>query len=1386
MSSIVRRRFREISELNSGVRSEIPSRPIEEWNEKEALVLLGPPGAGKTTVFEHEAECQGGCYVTARDFQTFDNKPEWFDTTLFIDGLDETRAGTTDGRTPLDRIRAKLNRIGCPRFRLSCREADWFGASDRDHLKKVASDGTITVVRLEPLNDQESREMLTIFGIEEPGNFIASAQSKGLQGLLTNPKSLEMLAIAVAPNNFWPDSRVQAFDMACRTLLEEHNKEHQIAQVDCGSISDLMDVSGRLCAMHLLTGAAGYSRSGKDGNLGLLGLDWVTEQDRLKFLRCLKSKLFETPVQDRMVPVHRQIAEFLAARYLASLVNNGLPVGRIFALITGFDSMVVSELRGLSAWFAAHSKLGRVEAIARDPLGTVLYGDVSNFSSSEKYSLLEGLQRKAKENPLYVRTLQLDSRLGDLVSPEMKEKYRRILTTPSRDDSWQAFVVILIEALRFGERIPELAGPLMAVLRDDKWWPRIRLRAIEPFIRHRGDDANTFNELKALTADIYADKVPDHNDELLGYLLFTLYPETIPATEIMQYLRFPQRYNYYLEYEYFWTGFLLEKSTIDQLVVLLEQLAERYGSFLSEDQVQALPIDFIRRLVLSLLARYLKLSKDEVDSTRLFQWLEPLTHASDWANDWGIDEEELKFTRNWLETNPSAWKTLLTMGLKGCIDRCENSQTYGFADCMRKEEHGRLLGAEPPLDFGIWCVDQAIGIEDTNAVEWLLGKIVVSLHYGRFNKDFSRKVVSDRLAGHVSLQSTFERRMNEFEAIDSEINVSRHHRYTRFKADQPDWHSQVKPHEGKLRENTASPELLCELAKVYFGGYFTKGDSPRGRLSALLAEDVNLVEAVLCGFRKTIERDNLPSDRQIIQLGTSKRTHHLSYPFMAGLEEITKTAPSGEIVLDERHLRLALAVHYTVPMWPTLRQPADRPPRWFRWMLSNRPEVVAYVLERSVLSKLRNGEKSVAGLYELAHSPDHSAVARLVTISLLQKFPVRCTSDQLSSLNHLLLAARRYCDIESLLEVINRKHNHRSMNVAQRIHWLFAGLCIAPETYVGRLDSYAATGERRIRFLAEAVTGKFALSGDLQCQQSVPALRLLIRLIGSSSKPYSYSTNSDVGVMVTSEMNSADRVRGLIEQLAKISTADSSHALEALSSDDDLSPWHSLLFDATYRQKALRREADFTYAEVSQVLTTLDRGAPANAVDLAVLTLEHLHQIRHNIRDGNTSDWRQYWNVDQHNRPLTPRPEAACRDALLSDLSSRLLQHEIEVQPESRYADDKRADIRVSYGRYNVPVEVKRSCNRSLWSAIQSQLKTRYIRDPGTEGYGIFIVFWFGDTEDCRPTPSLTGLRPASSQELQTQLTSTLSADEQLKIRISVIDVAVPTSNASSNIRSID
>ncbi len=134
--------------------------PLSDYANAAAYVLIAEPGASKTTTFETEAANHGGVYVTVRNFRTFDDKPEWHDTTLFLDGLDESRAGTEDGRTPLDDLRKKLNGLGCPPFRLSGRWADWMAANDKEALKNVSPDGTVTVIRLDPLSEQNIKAIL--------------------------------------------------------------------------------------------------------------------------------------------------------------------------------------------------------------------------------------------------------------------------------------------------------------------------------------------------------------------------------------------------------------------------------------------------------------------------------------------------------------------------------------------------------------------------------------------------------------------------------------------------------------------------------------------------------------------------------------------------------------------------------------------------------------------------------------------------------------------------------------------------------------------------------------------------------------------------------------------------------------------------------------------------------------------------------------------------------------------------------------------------------------------------------------------------------------------------------------------------------------------------
>lgn len=219
--------------------------------------------------------------------------------------------------------------------------------------------------------------------------------------------------------------------------------------------------------------------------------------------------------------------------------------------------------------------------------------------------------------------------------------------------------------------------------------------------------------------------------------------------------------------------------------------------------------------------------------------------------------------------------------------------------------------------------------------------------------------------------------------------------------------------------------------------------------------------------------------------------------------------------------------------------------------------------------------------------------------------------------------------------------------------------------------------------------------------------------------------------------------------------------------------WAPAITVAWERQARKRREHEHRHGDIRQVVETLDNRSPANSGDLAALVFDELDALSLKIRDSSTSDWRQHWNVDSYNRPTNPKPEDACRDALLSDLRTRLGRLGIDAQPEGVYSEDNRSDIRVSYGGFNVPVEIKRSCHPDVWMAVRSQLIAKYTRDPGTAGYGIYLVLWFGDTEKCRPT-KCEGWTPKTAEDVRLRIVQSLDDREGRLISVCVVDVATP------------
>ena len=156
------------------------SLPFSTFSEKENIVLLGDPGAGKSYLFRESSEEVGGRCLTARAFL---NIPAFLpDAILFIDGLDERRAGRSD-RGTVDAIVQKLFAAAPAKVRISCRAVDWLGESDLAAFQPYFErSGDAVVLNLECLSPEEQRAVLAAQGMTaaDADAFIQEAEARGL------------------------------------------------------------------------------------------------------------------------------------------------------------------------------------------------------------------------------------------------------------------------------------------------------------------------------------------------------------------------------------------------------------------------------------------------------------------------------------------------------------------------------------------------------------------------------------------------------------------------------------------------------------------------------------------------------------------------------------------------------------------------------------------------------------------------------------------------------------------------------------------------------------------------------------------------------------------------------------------------------------------------------------------------------------------------------------------------------------------------------------------------------------------------------------------------------------------------------------------------------
>ena len=1341
------------SATNKTEAGERVSRPLSAWAGLDAFVLLAEPGGGKSRAFLHEARASASRYVKARDFANV-GVQGWCGETLFIDGLDEMRADASSRNTPLDDIVKRLADLGRPRFRLSCREADWLLAVDQPALRAVAPNGALGVLHLNPLSYEEIIELLCRHAdrIPDPREFVEEAKRRSVDAMLRNPLLLNLLVEAVGGDK-WPDGRQQVFERACERMAGEHDAAIAAAHASrLPSVDDDVDAAGFICAVMLLSGAdAVVTGPGPVDSRSAVALEALRSALPIEVITAvLSSKLFLAD-DTRRTYRHRSIAEYLAARALADrTTKHGLPMARVSALMCAPDGGVVEPLRGLNAWLSVTCPLHRSTPIERDPLGCVLYGDAHALSRDDKINLLRALKKEADGFPWFRRDNWVSYPFGPLSTPDMAGEFAAILTSEDRSLSHQALLECVAEAIEHGGPQPTLIKQLESVFRDGRYDDAVRRAALDAWL---AQPAASIERVREWLDDVRAGLIEDRQDELRGRLLDYGYPSMLSPSAVMAHLRTPKVANFLGAYRHFWLSKVVDRTLeIDRpfLADALASLREAHPTLSESRELQST----IARIVVSAL----NASGDREPVDRIARWLAIGTNRDGSVVLLGDDADPI---REWLALHPEIQKQLLAWE----YSRLRPDAGSGPFHFWRCEE--RLYRAKRPRDWYRWLLQHASGLDSEPLVKYL---------------------VSNAAAAALDRAEDFDITMDEVEAwvqrneprwpdaptwLESAwswlLNDSRGDEHRRLLADRTERASENSRRRAQVAESLealcsgrALPGQMHDLTLVYGGRCIDfHGDTPEVRVQQFLAGDLDEARRAIGGIEAVLRRSDISTAEQILALKfDEQQVLLLGDPCLVAADLAQSRDAQAFSKWSDDLVRSLVAFRLT--------NGTDQGESWYSELAKHRPRLVADVLlpfaERCLLE--RSGESNT-GLWPLARDDGYRDLSRMIVPSLLERFPARARPRQLRRLNtELLPAAVRHLLPDDLKRLARQRLAMPCLDSGQRASWLLASLRFSAHRSSGDLMRLVAASGVRTDRLVDTFYAQSDHAMPLPRLPSVVCSRF-IELLGPGASP----TRKAGAHWVGPRDHRRDVVRSMIDRLSGSTDEGSLVEIDRLRQLPRLRAWQASLDAGRYDHLRTIRADRFEHASANAVIAALSGAAPANAQDLAALVMQHLSDVEKRIRGDESNILRPFWR-EGAKQGLRPQVENACRDQLRALLQPVLASGGVLLNKEAQHANDTRADLRAESlvdGRWRVvPVEIKREDHKEVWSAWQHQLDGRYTTHQAADGVGTYLVLWFGH----RPRPHPVAGTPKDAPDMERCLRDLIPIADRARLSVRVLDLS--------------
>lgn len=1317
-----------------------PAAETEQIDETALLqtrggvIVLGEPGMGKSELMRELGRRSGTRPVSAIRFVNHRHSEQLVTpgAPLLIDALDEAMA-RREGDA-IDAVLAQLEAAGCPDFVLSCRSREW-QARGVSNLAEVYGQEP-RVLSIEPFDRTEAKAFLAAHhGSVDAAKVLRHLDAHGLHDLYGNPLTLGLMGRVAETDQELPQSRAALFERVCELLWPEHDDDRQDGGLAQLTQPEALSAAGAICASLIFAGAETASDAGaaqvNHGDVRVAEIERLpgAAQARAVF----SSKLFQSVGISRAKPLHRVIAEFLGARWLAEQAKTPRSGRRLLQQFHGSGS-VPASLRGLHAWLAYHAPTLAEQVIAADPYGVLRYGETAALTTRQAECLFAALEALAADDP-YFRSGDWDAKTAaGLMIPELADRIGAAIRSQDSNPHLRSLFVetlegdklagalavdlegILLSRHRFF-REREAAAKALVPHRSLDWWRE----AIETLRLEGGEDAPRL--MRGLFRAI-DHAVPDALvvETIFAEAGFLSSPLPRPSTPRSHTVRSYSGLAAYLE------G--------DRLAAVLDLLADYAAMVFGNDWQSANEIaDLASRLIVKAIDQAVV---TPADGARLWRWL-------------GIFEHAQRYHRSPKEE--------LEARLRDNTDLRRAAQAHGLYAERRRDT---IWGAQ--MDLGHRSVSLSIHSGDalhfleamtgrdrrdeTLRAEW---KDLVLIASGRDGVPAVREASAGFIGNDPELTQFLDRqespRRPSWE-IRNEREEAKRARKERVERETG------RRHYAKYREalRAGDLQLIRDPAQEYLG-FFPKQPATKDgieRLRDWLGDD--LVGDALVGFAAALHRDDLPTIEEIGESFAKGSTYYFSFVIVAALTEWHKTRDLAELPADVLTKGLLLLEHSSG--WGS---DVDLDPLQAALEALVLPDDEARIAFARAMSEpaLRARCEHVSGIYRLGHGDGWLDVGAKLAAEWLVAFPDLPATVEPDLIDCVLHAGAR----ETLADLARAKATTVFRDHDHMLLWLAVDVVVRFDEVKDLVAGIGRKVPDFLWFLRNRVyherRGSSAAISPAQMGWVVAEFRTVwpyVSLMGGNSTSY----------------NATEFLRGLIDRLANDSSPEAADAMAALRmAPDDTYSDYIRHMAAEQRQK--RAEAQFSPLLPERLGAVLADGPPSNADDLKALVIEEL-TIAQNVLIGDDLDQiRDFWSDTG-----IPYDENRCRDRLAAIIGPGLARYGVQRITEADMPASKRADLAFAKDALQLPLEVKGQWHEDVWDAATGQLDAQYLIDWRSDERGMYCVLWFGDVPSAtgrRLKPPPDGPAPTTAAAMRDMLIARIPEARRPLIDVVVIDL---------------